>query len=259
MKDGGQIIIKKIKKRGHGGHHGGAWKVAYADFITAMMALFLVLWLVAMSSIETRQAVGKYFRSFSIFKGTQGGGGKGISATPGDVVKLDTESGGIKQEEVVISLHKAIDKDLNKMNDQILVYRTKEGVRIELVEKEGFPMFESGNATLLENGRKVLKVITEVLKWVNNDIIIEGHTDSYPYIKEDYSNWELSADRANAARRELIKNGLPQEKIKKIISFADSIPLNPDNPYDKINRRVTILLNYKPIEDIVSSPFSNIN
>lgn len=255
-KDGQTIIIKKkVKKGGHGGHHGGAWKVAYADFVTAMMALFLVLWLVAVMSVEAKKAVAEYFRSSSIMQGNEAGGGKGISATQGDLIKLDKNAGGTggaeeKREEIYAGdlqqeLKDVVEKKLDEIKDQVLVFGTGEGVRIELVEKEGSPMFESGKAGLLEKGHKALYVIAGALIKVPNTITIEGHTDSYKYQREDYSNWELAADRANAARRELIKNGIKEEKIKRITSFADVIPLKPENSFDPINRRVSILVNSK--------------
>ncbi len=241
------VIIKKIKKSHGGGHHGGAWKVAYADFVTAMMALFLVLWLVAMLSISAKKRMGNYFRSYTIFKGTGAGGGKGISVMRGNVVKLDSEEGdmmigSLYKNELANSIISNVEKNLDDYKDQVLVYTTKEGVRVEIVEETGKPMFELGNATLLPSGIKTLSVVAESIKKSHNDIYIEGHTDSYKYEKEGYTNWELGADRANMVRRELIKDGVAPERIKKVISFADSVPLNNYNAYDPINRRVSILI-----------------
>lgn len=244
------IIIKKIKKGGHGGHHGGAWKVAYADFITAMMALFLVLWLVAVMSIDAKKRIAEYFRSFTVFQGPEAGGATGISIMQGGPVKLDKDPGDIKnakniQNKLVAEIGKLIEEKLKELKEQILVFTTNEGVRIELTEKTGTPLFESGKNNLLPNGEDALKVLTEKIKDLPNNIAIEGHTDSHPYPGEGYTNWELAADRANAARRAMINYGLDPKRIKKVTSFADVVPIKPDNPYDGINRRISILLEVK--------------
>jgi len=248
------IIIKKIN-RGHEGHHGGAWKVAYADFVTAMMALFLVLWLVAMLSIEAKKGIGEYFRSYTIFKGSGAGGGKGISILPGSPVRLREEPGDTEKSRIMERLKlaseitKIVEEKVKELKDQILIFTTSEGVRIELVEKVGSPMFELGKAQILPRCEKSIKIIASALKDVPYNISIEGHTDRYQYPSHDYTNWELAADRANAARRLLIKYGLAPEKIVKVTSYADRIPIKPDDPYDAMNRRVSILIeinNSKP-------------
>lgn len=243
-----QVIIKRVKKGGHeGGHHGGAWKVAYADFITAMMALFLVLWLVAVMSIDGKKAIAEYFRSYTIFKGTEAGGGKGISVMMGNPVKLDKEPGDIKNTgtesaKIVVELGRIIEAQLGELKDNLLIFTTNEGVRIEMVDRENKTMFELGRANLLMNGRKVLTVLASTFKDRQYTIHIEGHTDSVKYPQEDYTNWELAADRANAARRELIRNGLNPRRITRVTSFADTALLNPDRPLDPSNRRVSILI-----------------
>ncbi len=245
------IIVKKIKKVSHGGHHGGAWKVAYADFITAMMALFLVLWLVAIMSVQSKKGVAEYFRSYSIFKGDKAGGGKGMSILPGDIISVgEKEDQSIKEEmskvNIANQISDMVEKELGELKNQVLISVTGDGVRMELVEKIGSPMFELGKANLIEVGDKILDVVSESLKNINENIIIEGHTDSYQYTDEDYTNWELSADRANAVRRSLIKNGIDSVKIVKVVSLANTLPLNKDDPYDPINRRVSILIQGKP-------------
>lgn len=266
MKKEGQIIIKKvIKKGGHGGHHGGAWKVAYADFVTAMMAFFMVLWLLAVMSIDSKKAVAEYFRSSAVMQGlnptSAGSPSKGVSLMQGNVVKLDESPGGLgkgsdkesdqpiggemSSADLQTQLTKVVEEKLAEIKDQVLVFTTSEGVRIELVEKEGSPMFESGKAGILEKGHRAIQVIAVALEKVPNTISIEGHTDSHKYQNQDYSNWELAADRANAARRELIKNGITEGKIKRITSFADVVPLKSDNSFDPVNRRVSILVNSK--------------
>ncbi|MBI5643752.1 MAG: OmpA family protein [Deltaproteobacteria bacterium] len=246
------IIIKKIKKASHGGHHGGAWKVAYADFITAMMALFLVLWLVAVLSIESRKAIAEYFRSYTIFKGTEAGGGKGMSIMAGNPVQInlsseDTDFQGKEKPsaKLALELGKVIDGSLYELKDHVLIFTTDEGVRIEIVDQGNDTMFELGKTNLLNNGQKVLGVLADALKDVPYKIAIEGHTDSNKYQQENYSNWELAADRANAARRELVRHGLDAARITKVTSFADVVLLNPGNPLDSTNRRVSILIETK--------------
>ncbi|MBI5468823.1 MAG: OmpA family protein [Deltaproteobacteria bacterium] len=242
------IIKKKIKGRHKGGHHGGAWKVAYADFVTAMMALFMVLWLVAVMSIDSKKAISEYFRSYTIFKGTEAGGGKGVSVMKGNPVMLSAESGGEGAKSsnaaktVAIELEKIIDTKLTDLKRQVLIFTTDDGVRIEMIDGESDPMFESGKNNLLKNGQKIIEVLSSAFKGIPYNITIEGHTDSYKYPAENYTNWELAADRANSARRELIKNGLDPARITKVTSFADAVPLKPENKYDPANRRVSILI-----------------
>lgn len=262
MSDGNSpIIVKKIKKTVNGSHHGGAWKVAYADFITAMMALFLVLWLVAVMSVQSKKSVAQYFRSYSIFKGDKAGGGKGMSILPGDIITVgEKEEQSVKDEinkvEIANQISDMVAKELGELKNQVLISVTNEGVRMELVEKIGSPMFELGKANLIEIGDRIVNVVSESLKNINEKIIIEGHTDSYQYSDENYTNWELSADRANAVRRALIKDGIDPLKIIKVVSHADTLPLNTDDPFDPINRRVSILI--KGNDSIVKKPSENI-
>lgn len=244
--DNQPIIVKKIKKGHKGGHHGGAWKVAYADFVTAMMALFLVLWLVAMLSIDTKKAVAEYFRSHTVFKGTEAGGAKGFSTMKGGPVKLDEDDGGLKStdkrlELITVKLNKIIEEKLHQYREQILIFTTRDGVRLELTEKSLSPMFESGNAKLLPGGKEVISTVASVLNDFPNTITIEGHTDRSKYPGKNYTNWELAADRANMARRQLVDSGFDPSKITKVTSFADAVPLKED-PYDPTNRRVSILV-----------------
>ena len=240
------IIIRKKIKKIHAGHHGGAWKVAYADFITAMMALFLVLWLVAVLSIDSKKIIAEYFRSYTIFKGTEAGGAKGFSMMKGNPVKLDSEDGGLKTKDsrlelITIKLNKMVEEKLHQYRDNILIFTTQEGVRLELTDRGQDPMFESGKAKHHRDGQEVLATLSEVLGEFPNKVTIEGHTDSSNYDVNGYSNWELAADRANAARRALIKNGFDSARITKVTSFAGAVPLKGD-PYDPQNRRVSILV-----------------
>jgi len=239
------IIIRKKIKKIHAGHHGGAWKVAYADFITAMMALFLVLWLVAVLSIDSKKIIAEYFRSYTIFKGTEAGGAKGFSMMKGNPVKLDSEDGGLKTKDsrlelITIKLNKMVEEKLHQYRDNILIFTTQEGVRLELTDRGQDPMFESGKAKLTARGVVVLATLSEVLGEFPNKVTIEGHTDSSNYDVKGYTNWELAADRANAARRELVKNGFDQTRITKVAS-SSAVPLKGD-PYDPQNRRVSILV-----------------
>lgn len=252
------IIIKRIKKAGHGGHHGGAWKVAYADFVTAMMAFFLVMWLVSVVSIDTRKAIAEYFRSFSVFEGSKAGGiGVKVGVAGGDIIQLEKESGSIKggsdiQIRLAYEIGRIVEANLKKEHmDQVLINATDKGVRIEMVEKTGSPMFESGKAGLLAVGADIIKAVSESIKNTTNDIIIEGHTDAHHYQKEGYTNWELAADRANALRRELINYGIDASRIKQVASFADNLPIKKDDPYAPINRRVSIFLLDKKKDKVI--------
>jgi len=241
------IIIKKVKKVQKAGHHGGAWKVAYADFVTAMMALFLVLWLVAMLSIETRDAVAQYFRSYTIFEGQEAGGGKGMSIMKGNPIRLDPDPGdnfGTSKSDtrIALELGQVVEAQLMGLDDQVMIFTTKNGVRIEMVDSENTTMFDLGSANLLDNGRKVLSVLAAPLAEMPYTISIEGHTDAHKYSREDYSNWELAADRANAARRELVDSGFDADRITQVTSFADAALLNAEDPLDPKNRRVSILV-----------------
>lgn len=241
-----EIIIKKKVVKGHGGgHHGGAWKVAYADFITAMMALFLVLWLVAILSTDAKKSIAEYFRSYTIFKGTEAGGAKGISMMQGGPVKFDKDAGDVKKgtadADIAAVLTRAVNEQLYDLQDQVMIFTTADGIRLELIDSEKNPMFELGAARTLPGGQRVLKVIATSLKEIPNKISIEGHTDRSGYQREDYTNWELAADRANAARRELLKNGIAESKIIKVTSFADLMPVK-ENPMDPLNRRISILV-----------------
>jgi chemotaxis protein MotB len=247
-KDSQPIIIKKIKKAGHGGHHGGAWKVAYADFVTAMMALFLVLWLVAMLSVQTKQAIAEYFRSHSILKGTAAGGIHGISEMKGAPVRLDPESGDTTEgsafrDSLQMQLAQLIEQQLLEMKDQILMSMTKDGIRIELVEKFGSPMFRAGTAELTEAGEQIMGILAIALNQANVPIAIEGHTDNTPISNAQFgSNWEIAASRANTARTALVEHGYNPALVDRITSYADTVPLRLDNPADPMNRRVSILI-----------------
>jgi chemotaxis protein MotB len=230
------IIIKK--KGGHGGHHGGAWKVAYADFVTAMMALFIVLWLLS-SSVKVQEAVGGYFRDPSGSSRKTGSGlagsGENLLLHKDDMAKLKT------------ALQDSIQKmnDLDKLRKNIEMTVTAEGLRIELLESEKGTFFDSGSSTVNKSGQEMLALLAAQLGQVPNHISVEGHTDSKPFAgKGNYSNWELSADRANAARRLMQQSGLAADQISQVRGFADQRLRNITNPEDPSNRRVSIIVQY---------------
>jgi len=233
------IIIKK--KGGHGGHHGGAWKVAYADFVTAMMALFIVLWLLNTSQ-KIQEAVGGYFKDplgTSRKVGTnQSGSGKNFQLTKQNMAQLKEQ------------LQKSIRSinDLEKLRKNVEMTVTAEGLRIELLESEKGTFFASGRSTLNDSGKEMLILLAKDLGTVPNRISIEGHTDAKPYGKNrDYSNWELSADRANAARRVMQADGLRDDQVSQVRGFADQRLRNPKDPFDPSNRRISIIVQYLPV------------
>ena len=241
------IVIKRVKKGGHGSH-GGAWKVAYADFVTAMMALFLVLWLMA-SDEKVKKAVGGYFQdptgNGKQTGSTMAGAGDGIAVAKDDLKDLKE-----KIEKAMQDLPK-----FEQMKKNIQITITHEGLRIELLETEKGMFFESGVARPTENGRELIAMLAEQLKLLPNRILIEGHTDAKPYTNPEYGNWELSADRANSARRILIASGLAPTQVGQVRGFADQRLKTPDDPLNPANRRISVIVQYleKPKEDAVAS------
>jgi chemotaxis protein MotB len=239
-------IIKK-KGRGHGGHHGGAWKVAYADFVTAMMALFIVLWIVGQSK-SVKEAISAYFKDPGVFTSGKYGGvleGEKKTAPTSPPVPLDrvaAEMEKLKAEASIIE--KAISKepDFSQFKDRIQVTVTEEGLRIDLVEASEGLFFDIGKATIKPQTVQLLKVIAANLSKMTNNIAIEGYTDARPYVSSGYSNWNLSTDRANSARMILEENGLQKNQISEVRGFADRKLRVPDKPLDFSNRRVSILM-----------------
>jgi len=230
------IIIKK--KGGHGGHHGGAWKVAYADFVTAMMALFIVLWLLS-SSVKVQEAVGGYFRDPS---GSSRRTGTGLAGS-GENLLLNKQDMAKLKAELQSSIQRMTDLDKLKKNIEMTV--TAEGLRIELLESEKGTFFDSGSSTLNQSGREMIEVLATELGKVPNRISVEGHTDAKPFVgKGNYSNWELSSDRANAARRLMQQAGLRDDQVSQVRGFADQRLRSPNDPLDPSNRRVSIIVQY---------------
>jgi chemotaxis protein MotB len=234
------IIIKK--NGGHGGHHGGAWKVAYADFVTAMMSLFIVLWLMN-SSVKVRQAVAGYFND-PRGKSTQTGSDQ-----------VGTSDSLALTEKNIPELKQKIEEAIRKMNDlkalqnQIQITITPEGLRIELLETKDGTFFNTGSATLNQNGREMLQMLAGQLGGVPNRVSIEGHTDAQPYASTDgYGNWELSADRANAARRLMQSSGLREDQVSQVRGYADQKLRVPSNPMDPSNRRISLIVQYLTVD-----------
>lgn len=293
------IIIVKKKKNGGGGHHGGAWKVAYADFVTAMMAFFLVMWLVTAVSKEQRAAIFEYFKNPSMEPGKSvraapgqiGPGGastspinlhggldaprtllkKRIDASVSLMSKIDpeqteqqlrqtdadaraqvTEAERKKLESLMEELREAVSKSqaLEPFKDQLLLDITPEGIRIQIVDAQNRPMFDIGSARLRDYTQAILHELAPYLSSVPNRISITGHTDIRPYPGQGgYSNWELSADRANAARRALVSSGLPDEKIARVVGLASSVLFDRADPQNPINRRISIVIMTKQAEE----------
>jgi chemotaxis protein MotB len=238
------IIILK-KKGGHGGHHGGAWKVAYADFVTAMMALFIVLWLLN-SSKQVQEAVGGYFKDPT---GTSKKVGSNMVGT-GENFALNKDNMPKLKEE----LQKAMQQmsDFEKLKSHVEMTVTTEGLRIELSESATGTFFQSGSSQLNSDGNELLVALAQELGKLPNKISIEGHTDSKPYVSfGNYGNWELSSDRANSARRLMQANGIRPDQVTQIRGFADQRLRKPADPLDPANRRISLIVQYvaKPDAD----------
>jgi chemotaxis protein MotB len=230
------IIIKK--KASHGGHHGGAWKVAYADFVTAMMALFIVLWLMN-SNEDVKNAVGGYFKD-PLGTGTQtgtktAGQGEGIALSKDDMNKL--------KDRLETALKQA--PQLEKLKEQVEMTVTGEGLRIELMESEHGTFFASGNAKPTGAGEEMLSMLSAELGKLKNKILAEGHTDSKPFAPgAQYTNWELSSDRANAARRHMLQHGIREDQFAEVRGYADQRLRKPEDPANASNRRVSLIVKW---------------
>ena len=269
------VIVRRVKKHGHGGHHGGSWKVAYADFVTAMMAFFLVMWLVASTSQKERAAISEYFRNPSPLAGSSPTPAPGMAGPGGastSMIKLggatDVSRGNSNdpfqnQREAVIQpidrreqekqqlealmkeLEEAISKSqaLEPFKDQLLLDLTPEGLRIQIVDKQNRPMFDLGGATLKPYTRDILHELSNYLNHVSNRISLTGHTDTTAYsTTHGYGNWELSADRANAARRALVDGGMAEGKVTRVVGLASSVLFDKQDPQNPINRRISIVV-----------------
>jgi chemotaxis protein MotB len=233
------IVIKR--KSNHGGHHGGAWKVAYADFVTAMMSLFIVLWLMN-SNEKIKKAVAGYFNDP---KGTAALMGTTMTGT-GETVSAEAANDMQKLKEKLEEQIKA-KKDLEKLSKQIEITLTPEGLRVELLEDKNGTFYQTGSARLSDSGQELLSLLARELKTLPNSLLIEGHTDAAPYLEQaTYTNWELSADRANAARRLMQQDGVRTDQVTQVRGYADQLLRVRTNPYDPSNRRISILVKNQP-------------
>ena len=230
------IVIKK--KAGHGGHHGGAWKVAYADFVTAMMALFIVLWLMN-TNVQIQKAVGGYFKDPT-----------GTAEKIGSNMRGSSESLNVSKDnmaELKEALQSALREvpNIDKLKNHIEMTVTPEGLRIELLESATGTFFKSGSAEPSIDGQDILSLLAKELGNLLNKIAIEGHTDSKPYAQgANYGNWELSANRANAARRLMQQNGIREDQVMQVRGFANQRLRKPGAPLDPSNRRVSLIVEY---------------
>jgi chemotaxis protein MotB len=274
------IIIKRVKKGGHAAH-GGAWKIAYADFVTAMMAFFLLMWLLGSTTEGDKKGIADFFSAplkVSLGGGAGSGdsahvlkgGGQDLSRTNGQVKKGDIEGKrstinllALKAEQR--AAEKARLEELKKkvqdvlaanprlalMQSQIRLEMTPEGLRIQIVDAEKRPMFDSGSSMVKPYMRELLQIIGEVLTEVPNRLTLEGHTDAQPFGSGErgYSNWELSSDRANASRRELLEGGLPETRVLRVQGLASSRPLPDTDPLSPTNRRISIIVMNRDAED----------
>jgi chemotaxis protein MotB len=294
-------IIKKVKKGGGHAHHGGAWKVAYADFVTAMMAFFLLLWLLQATTEEQKLGIADYFAPSAVSRSTSGSGGvmggrtfTKEGANPNDqspigvIIKIptnppdfdntgdpqentatnETGPGGVDQktqqkvagdqledflakreEEQFATVEKALRQaienvpDLKNLTNNLIIDRTKEGLRIQIIDQDGKSMFPSGSADMFDHTKELLSLVVDAIKQLPQQIAIKGHTDATPFsTKTGYTNWELSSDRANASRRAMIAAGLRPERIASVVGLADQDPLDTGDPYSPRNRRISIIL-----------------
>lgn len=279
------IVIKKIKKGAHG-HHGGAWKIAYADFVTAMMAFFLLMWLLGSTAKGDMEGIAEYFKT-PLKVAMQGGSGSGdaSSVIKGGGTDLSRKAGQVKKaEDPVIKkrainleaakaelvrkeklkledlkgrLEKTIDSNplLKQFKKQLMLDITKEGLRIQIVDDQNRPMFDSGGAHLKPYTLVILREIGKVLNEVDNRISLSGHTDATPYSGGDkgYSNWELSADRANASRRELVAGGMEDGKMLRVVGLSSAVPFDQANPASPVNRRISIIVMNREAEEAITN------
>ena len=283
------IIVKRIKKGG-GGHHGGAWKIAYADFVTAMMAFFLLMWLLGSTAKGDLNGIAEYFKT-PLKVAMAGGSGSGDANTvlPGGGKDLTRQEGQLRKgendvtnkrsvraaqaelekaerarlDELKKRIETAIDSSptLKQFKNQLLIDITSEGLRIQIVDEKNRPMFALASAQLQPYTREILREIGKTLNDVPNKISLSGHTDATPYSKGEkgYSNWELSADRANASRRELIIGGMDESKVLRVVGLSSAVLLDKEDPFNPINRRISIIVMNKKAEEMVEKDSGSLN
>jgi chemotaxis protein MotB len=283
------IVIRRIKKTG-GGHHGGAWKIAYADFVTAMMAFFLLMWLLGSTTKGDLQGIAEYFQT-PLQVALSGGSGSGDSShvIQGGGRDLTRREGQMKQGDIdtpkrAVSLKAAqqelarIEKQqlnelkgrleavidtipaLKQFKNQLLIDITQDGLRIQIVDEQNRPMFAMGSAVPQPYARDILREIAKVVNDVPNRISISGHTDAHQYSNGErgYSNWELSADRANASRRELMAGGMDEKKIARVIGLSSSVLFDPKDARNPVNRRISIIVMNKRADAAASRDVAHV-
>lgn len=257
-----QPIIKKIKKVSGGGHHGGAWKVAYADFVTAMMAFFLLLWLLSVTTEEQREGIADYFNNVPAAVHTTGGGdgpfggssavtaqntlfGQGTptmnKTTAQKIVKQQEEKAFKKVENQLRQAIKDI-PELKSLADSLIIDQTPEGLRIQIVDQDKREMFPIGSAQMYDYTKQLIAFVAQAIVHMPNKIAVTGHTDSARYRRTDFGNWELSTERANAARRVLEQSSVTPDRLYRVVGKADTEHLVPTNPLAPQNRRISIVL-----------------
>lgn len=275
------IIIKKVKKGGHA-VHGGAWKIAYADFVTAMMAFFLLMWLLGSTTEGDKKGISDFFSAplkVSLAGGSGAGsansvitgGGRDIREISGQATSKDTPNKLVKKTSTEVEKTQRAQQDAKNMatvsakissiisnspklaefSAQIRLELTPDGLQIQIIDDQKRPMFDSGSALVKPYMREILREIAPALNEVENRISLDGHTDRTPYGSglRGYSNWELSADRANASRRELVGAGMPEDKVVRVMGLASSVLLEPEDPKSPTNRRITILVMTREAEE----------
>jgi chemotaxis protein MotB len=284
------IVIKRIKKAGHE-HHGGTWKIAYADFVTAMMAFFLLMWLIGSTSKAQRKGISEYFQTplkVALLGGDGSGDATSLVKGGGDDLSKTVAQDDIKDdapdpkqnlraaeialekrekallEDLKLKLEKAIDSNplLQQYKNQILLDLTSEGLRVQIVDEKNRPMFASGSARMQIYTSPILREIGRTLNQVSNRISLAGHTDAAPYAggERGYSNWELSADRANASRRELVAGGIEDNKIMRVVGLASAVPFDKSDLFNPINRRISIIvMKHKAAEAIRNEGRESVN
>ena len=284
------IIIKRVKKGGHA-VHGGAWKIAYADFVTAMMAFFLLMWLLGSTSEGDKKGIADFFQSplkVALLNGGSGsgdsssvlkGGGQDLTRSGGQVKRGDVQSPrstvnlqalrheqraaeAAKLQEISEQVESELKNSakLAQYASQIKMDMTRDGLRIQIVDEQSRPMFDSGSAVVKPYMRELLRAIGGVLIEVPNRLTLEGHTDATPFPGGDkgYSNWELSADRANASRRELVTGGLTEDRVLRVLGLASSQPFDRKDPTEPQNRRISIIVMNRDAEDRFYRPTADL-
>lgn len=277
------IVIKRIKKTA-GGHHGGAWKIAYADFVTAMMAFFLLMWLLGSTTKGDLKGIADFFNTplkvalaGGIGSGDSShvikGGGKDLTRSEGQIMDGELQSGRriinikaaqaelerreeIKMAQLKVRIENLIESNpaLRQFREQLLVDITPEGLRVQIVDTRNRPMFASGRAELQPYARDILHEIGRALNGVENRISIAGHTDATPYASGErgYSNWELSADRANTSRRALVQGGMDEGRLVRVVGMAAAVPLDRKDPHNPLNRRISLIVMNRQAEEAVN-------